>query len=393
MNSIPMDVSGTDRLGVAVIGSTGSIGSQTLDVLRFHRDRFDVVSLASRRDTDRLRKQVQEFRPRLVVTEDETDGLAPPAETRVASGSHALVEAATHPDADIVVIATSGHAGIQAALEAASAGKILAIANKETIVCAGELLFSIAHDSGSQIRPVDSEHSAIWQAIGGSSNDVDRIILTASGGPFADYSVEDLGAVTISQALAHPTWSMGGKVTIDSATMMNKGLEILEASWLFDIDLSRIDVLIHRQSIVHSLVEFRDGSQRAQLGLPDMRQPIQYALTCPSHLVSSCPRLDLSEVGTLTFERVNSERFPAIQVAREVGRLGGSMPTALSAADDIAVTAFLSGRIGFTDILPFIQVVLDSHELQNVDSLETILEVDSWARTRSIELLNAAFPE
>lgn len=353
-------------MSLSILGSTGSIGTQTLDVVRFHQDRFDVVALAAGHDSPLLRAQSDEFEPSLVVSGTDSSG---------------LVEAATHPDSDIVVMATSGHAGIAAALAAAKEGKIVALANKETVVCAGAILFSLAREHNAHIRPVDSEHSAIWQAIGPSSSDVERVILTASGGPFIDLTSSEIGNVTVDQALSHPTWDMGGKITIDSATMMNKALELIEAHWLFDIDFDQIDVLIHRQSIVHSLVAFRDGSQRAQLGWPDMRQPIQFALTYPEHAPSPCTSLNLADVGTLTFESVEPQQFPAISLAYAAGRAGGSVPTVMSAADDIAVEAFLSGQIRFVDIVPAVQATLDLHDRQDINSLDDVLEVDSWARS------------
>ncbi|MFM9106991.1 MAG: 1-deoxy-D-xylulose-5-phosphate reductoisomerase, partial [Chloroflexota bacterium] len=300
------------------------------------------------------------------------------------AGPAALIAAATHPAVDLVVSATSGHGGIEATVAAIGAGKTIALANKETIVCAGELVMPLARARGVEIRPVDSEHSALWQALAGAPpSAVERLILTASGGPFRRTSRSDLERVTLEQTLAHPTWSMGGKVTVDSASLMNKGLEVIEARWLFDIPYERLDVLVHPESIIHSIVEFRDASQIAQLSLPDMRLPIQYALTWPERLPSPCRRLSLAELGSLTFEAPDEERFPALRLAREAGVAGATYPTVLSAADDVAVAAFLAGKVRFVDIPDLVAAALDAHVPDGPLSLDAILAADRWSRART----------
>jgi 1-deoxy-D-xylulose-5-phosphate reductoisomerase len=349
------------RTGISVIGSTGSIGTQTLDVLRSLEDRFNVCALAAGTNQDLLAEQAREFRPDLVVTREHPGkGLDLPSGTTSAYGTDGLLQAATHPNAEIVVIASSGHSAIEPTLAAIAAGKTIAIANKEVIVCAGALIMPAAREAGVEVRPIDSEHSAVWQALDGKSQ-VHRIILTASGGPFRTLPLDELPSVSITDALGHPTWTMGQKVTIDSATMMNKGLELIEARWLFDIPYEQIDVLIHPESIIHSIVEYADGSQIAQLGMPDMRLPIQYALTHPLHERGTADRLRLEDVGALHFFGVEAARYPALDLARQAGIAGDTYPTALSAADEVAVRAFLDERIGFTCIVETVERVLSAH--------------------------------
>lgn len=378
-------------IGVAILGSTGSVGTQALEVISHHPDRFRVVALVAGRNAGRLADQASHFRPELVSadpTAPGADALGP----NLVPLDEGLVAAATHPAADIVVVATTGHAAILPTLRAIDAGKTVALANKETIVCAGELVMAAARERGVTIRPVDSEHSAIWQALGRSGMaEVTRLILTASGGPFRETAPAALARATVAQALAHPTWAMGGKITIDSATLMNKGLEIIEAAWLFDIPSDRIEVLVHPESIVHSLVEFADASQIAQLSLPDMRLPIQYALTWPDHLPSPCQRLDLATLGTLRFSRPDLDRFPALRLAREAGEARGTYPTVLSAADEIAVAGFVAGRLGFTRIADVVAQVLDRHAPSGALSLAAIAEADAWAR-RAAEDVIASLP-
>ena len=366
--------------GVAILGSTGSIGRQALEVIDRHPDRFRVVALAAGRNLELLARQVGRYRPSLVaVAADAAEGLGP-----VAVGQEGLIAAATHPEATIVLVATSGHAAIEPTYRAVAAGKTIALANKETIVCAGEVIVPFAAERGVEIRPVDSEHSAIWQALGrASAAAVRRLLLTASGGPFRDLPAERLASVTVGEALAHPTWSMGGKVTVDSATLMNKGLEVIEARWLFGVPYDRIDVLIHPESIVHSLVEFVDGSQIAQLSLPDMRLPIQYALTYPERLPGLARPLSLADVGTLRFAEPDVDRFRSLKLAREAGEAGGTFPTVLSAADDVAVAAFLAGKIRFVDIPEVVERVLASHRPEGPLELEAIAAADAWARARA----------
>jgi 1-deoxy-D-xylulose-5-phosphate reductoisomerase len=377
-------------VGVAILGSTGSIGRQTLDVVAHLADRFRVVALAAGGNLPLLAEQAQRFLPDLVACGDGADPARIP-HPRVMTGEAGLNAAATHPDARIVVVATSGHAAILPTYRAIEAGKTIALANKETIVCAGELIVPFAAARGVEIRPVDSEHSALWQGLGRSTiAEVVRFILTASGGPFRETPADELARVTAAQALAHPTWAMGGKVTIDSATLMNKGLEVIEARWLFGVPYERIEVLIHPESIVHSLVEFADGGQVAQLSLPDMRLPIQFALTYPERVPGPCRRLSLAEIGTLRFAPPDIARFPALSLARQAGMAGGTYPTVLSAADEVAVASFLSGRIGFTGIADLVARVLDRHRPELPLTFETIAAADRWARAEAERLLAAA---
>jgi 1-deoxy-D-xylulose-5-phosphate reductoisomerase len=370
-----------DRRGIAVLGSTGSIGRQTLDAIAAHSDRFRVVALAARTPSRGFLAQIARHRP-LVSAVSEPGKTPGDLEPPLLVGPDGLAAAATHPEVDFVVVATSGHAAIIPTIQAIEHGKTIALANKETLVCAGALIMPLARARGVEIRPVDSEHSAIWQALGQTPlEQVRRVILTASGGPFRTLAPDQLTRVTVQDALAHPTWSMGGKITIDSATLMNKGLEIIEAHWLFGIPYDQIDVLIHPESIVHSLVEFVDGGQIAQLGQPDMRLPILYALTYPERVASPAPRLHLAETGALRFAPPDEHRFPALRVAREAGLAGSTYPTVLSAADEIAVEAFLRGEIEFMDIPAIVEHVLGRHDAVGQVTLEAITAADDWART------------
>ena len=374
------------RVGVAVLGSTGSIGCQTLKVIDEHSDRFRVVALAARLASEQLLGQVARYRPEVTAVFEWAPAVGNEPGP-VVWGSDGLIAAATHPTADIVVVASSGHAAIVPTIRALEQGKTIALANKETLVCAGEIIASLAAASGNFIRPVDSEHSAIWQALDGSPIDqVDRVILTASGGPFRTAPSIKLAQMTATEALAHPTWSMGDKITVDSATLMNKGLEVIEAHWLFGVPYERIEVLVHPESVVHSLVEFVDGGQMAQLGLPDMRLPIQYALTFPERIKLASHRLDLGALGALHFERPDTERFPALRLAREAGIAGRTYPTVLSAADDEAVKAFLAGELRFVDIPTAVEIVLEKHEPTDV-TLDSIWEADHWARIAAGEAM------
>ena len=367
---------------VAVLGSTGSIGRQTLDVIRAMPQRFRVVGLAAGKNMDLLAGQVKEFEPEFIGRPPEKDDIE--RLKRVAGIKYDLLpldEIAAIPNVDIVVIATSGQAGLAPTLAASRAGKNIALANKESLVSAGEIITSEARKSGARILPVDSEHSAIWQCLGGESQEAARIILTASGGPFRQFSFEQLAEVTVAQALRHPSWRMGKKVTIDSATLMNKGLEIIEAHWLFSMPYDRIDVLVHPQSIIHSMVEFIDGSIKAQLSYPDMRLPIQYALSYPERLANpQLPRLDWALVKNLDFELPDYDRFPCLQLAIEAGKQGGTYPAVLCAADEVAVELFLAGRIRFTDIAGLIERTLEQHQLVAKPSLEEIEAADAWGR-------------
>ena len=379
------------RVGVAILGSTGSIGRQTLDVIDEHADRFRVVALAARTASDRFLDQVKRYRPEITAVYDWTpdlDGLTGP----ISLGNEGLAAATTHPSVDIVVVASSGHVAIVPTIRALEWGKTIALANKETLVCAGEIIAPLVASGFASLRPIDSEHCAIWQALDGSPiEQVRRILLTASGGPFRTTPAIELARVTVAQALSHPTWSMGDKITVDSATLMNKGLEIIEAHWLFGLPYEQIDVLVHPESVVHSLVEFVDGAQLAQLGVPDMRVPIQYALTYPERMSLLSDRLDLAEVGVLHFERPDIIRFPALRLAREAGIAGRTFPTVLSAADDEAVAAFLAGELRFVDVPATIEIVLEKHQPTEV-SLESILESDRWARAAAREAISGMRP-
>lgn len=367
--------------GVAVLGSTGSVGTQTLDVLAGLGEHFHVVALAAGQNLTLLRQQIRLFRPSLFWCERSHDGGAL-ADVARDVGAHVapLTEMAVDPEVDIVVVATSGTAGLPAALTALRSGRVVALANKEILVIAGPLLNEAAREGGGELRPVDSEHSAIWQCLWGERGHPSRLILTASGGAFRDRSLDDLQHVRPAEALRHPTWQMGAKITVDSATLLNKGLETIEARWLFDVPLPRIEVVVHRESIVHSLVEFEDGSVKAQLGYPDMRLPIQCALTYPERLPPPhTPKLDLAEVGKLSFEPVDSRRFPCLGLAMEAGRRGGTYPAALVSADEVAVEHFLGGRLGFMDIPRLLEDVLATHQDESEPTDEQIFAAGARA--------------
>ncbi len=357
---------------LALLGSTGSIGCQTLDVLRALPGRFRVKALAAGRNVSLLNSQIREFHPDFIYSEAEFP-IPPGSPFRFLP----LEEMAVLPEIDTVVIATSGKAGLKATLAAIQAGKNIALSNKETLVMAGEIIMAEAKKHHAAILPVDSEHSAIWQCLKGETPPA-RIILTASGGPFRNFSKEALAGVTPEQALDHPSWKMGKKVTIDSATLMNKGLEIIEARWLFDVPVEKIDVVIHSQSIIHSMVEFADGSVKAQLSYPDMRLPIQYALTFPDRLPNpEIQRTDWYKMKDFTFAKPDFDTFPCLKLAVEAIRLGETYPAALCAADEAAVELFLNGKIRFTAIPVLIEKVLESHHPVHNPSIDDILEVDS----------------
>jgi 1-deoxy-D-xylulose-5-phosphate reductoisomerase len=368
---------------LAVLGSTGSIGRQTLEVVRALPDRFRIVGLTAGRNTDLLAEQIEEFRPDFIYHRDKGGQTL---KTGTGYKLLSLEEIACHPDVDTVVVATSGKAGLKATLAAVRAGKTIALANKESLVMAGEIITAEARQSGAQILPIDSEHSAIWQCLRGE-NTPSRLILTASGGPFRDYSTEELKKVTVEQALEHPSWQMGKKVTIDSATLMNKGLEVIEARWLFDIPVDSVSVIIHPQSIIHSMVEFADGSVKAQLSYPDMRLPIQYALTYPERFTNEQLRkIDWKDIKGFTFEQPDFVTFPCLRLAIEAGREGGTCPAVLCAADEAAVELFLARRIGFTDIARLVEQVLSRHESSHNPTLEEIMAADGWAREQVKQL-------
>jgi 1-deoxy-D-xylulose-5-phosphate reductoisomerase len=368
---------------IAVLGSTGSIGRQTLEVVRAFPQRFHIIGLAASKNLDLLAEQISEFQPRFAYFLGRETATPPD----IGCEFLPLEEIARHPKVDIVVMATSGASGLLPTIAAVEAAKRVALANKEALVMAGESITREAKLSGAQILPVDSEHSAIWQCLKGEQQKATRIILTASGGPLLRCSPAQLGKVTVAQALKHPSWQMGRKVTIDSATLMNKGLEVIEAHWLFDMPFENIRVLIHPQSLIHSLVEFPDGSVKAQLSYPDMRLPIQYALGYPERLPNpELPRLDWDGLKSLTFEQPDFGKFPCLKLAIEAGKKGGTYPAVLSSADEIAVELFLSGRIRFNDIARLVAGALEQHQPVVQPSLEEILAADTWVREKVAQL-------
>ena len=361
---------------VAVLGSTGSIGCQTLDVIRAHPKRFSVVGLSAGNNVELLGKQIAEFNPKLVSCA-RPEALPDFDGVKAAS----MADVACADEVDIIVSGVVGKEGLEPVMQALLRGKTVAIANKEAMVMAGDLLQEAARKSGGSIRPVDSEHSAIWQCLAGEDiASVRRLVITASGGALRDLPVSDLEAITPERALAHPNWSMGPKITVDSATLFNKGLEVIEARWLFDIPYDRIDVLMHRESIIHSMVEFVDGSFKAQLSQPDMRQPIQYALSYPERLPLSLKPVDFAGLGALRFEPLDMERYPCLGYALAAGARGGTYPAALAAADEEAVNAFLTGRLRFLDIPELLSETLDAHVAADETTLEAVLAADAWGR-------------
>lgn len=371
---------------IALLGSTGSVGRQTLDVIEQHPDDFRIVALAAGHNKDELTRQVHRHRPSLVVTKDPASSFAG---IETLPSPEGLIAAATHPDVDLVVFATSGHDAISATIEAIRHKKKIAIANKEAIVCAGDIIMPLARSNDVVIRPIDSEHSAIWQSLAsGPAKSLKRITLTASGGPFRGTPARELATVTYQQALKHPNWNMGSKITIDSATLVNKGLELIEAHHLFAIPQRQIDVVVHPEQIIHSLVEFNDGNTIAQLSVPDMRLPIQYALTYPNRLPGDARQLDLVSIGSLSFEQVDVDRFPSLRLAREAGEAGGTYPTVFSAVDEIAVEAFARGRIRFTGIPRLIETILSRHSSEPVTGLDVVKSADQWARREASRLVS-----
>ncbi|MFO7901214.1 MAG: 1-deoxy-D-xylulose-5-phosphate reductoisomerase [Planctomycetota bacterium] len=371
---------------VAILGSTGSIGCSTLDVIRASEGRFRVIGLTAHRRLREACRQAAEFQPRWLVATDaprgarfDWDGL--PAGTQVRCGHQALCDAVRASDIDVVVAAIVGIAGLESTRAAVDAGKTVALANKETLVVAGPMVMELARQRGATILPIDSEHSAVFQCLhAGRHEDVKRIILTASGGPFREHSRQQLAEVTVEQALDHPTWDMGPKITVDSATMMNKAFEIIEARWLFDLAPHQIDVLIHAQSIVHSMVEFQDGSVVSQLGPPDMKLPIQFALSYPHRWAGPASRFDVSQPVRLDFLPADEDRFPALRLGHEVARQGGTTGAVLNAANEAAVALFLDRKLGFTQIVPACQAVLNHHDYDPLPTLEELMRIDRWAR-------------
>ena len=376
---------------IAILGSTGSVGTNTLRVISEHPEEYRVSSLAVGKNIELAKEQVRQFNPRLISVARKEDAESLRVElgsqVKVVWGKEGLEEVARDPYADTVVTAVVGSLGLRATLAALDAGKCVALANKETLVAGGELVMRLAKASNAAILPVDSEHSAIFQCLNGEDrSSVSRIVLTASGGAFRHYNRQQLKDVTPEQALKHPNWAMGKKVTVDSATLMNKGLEVIEAHWLFDIDYRQIDVVIHYESIVHSMVEFKDKAVMAQLGTPDMRVPIQYALSYPDRLPLASEVLDLTKVGTLHFIEPDLERFPCLAMAYEAGKTGGTMPTVLNAANEVGVERFLNGSIPFLGIEQVIERVMDAHNPVPVRDLETVEEAEQWARKLAREM-------
>ncbi|GIV17737.1 MAG: 1-deoxy-D-xylulose 5-phosphate reductoisomerase [Armatimonadota bacterium] len=371
---------------IAVLGSTGSIGTQCLDVAARLPERIQVVALAAHRDHERLWRQAQQFGVQHIALVDEAASALlreRQPDWHIYSGDKGLQTVATLPDVDMVVVGVAGVCGLAATVAALQAGKSIALASKEVLVAAGESVMSLAKERGLAVVPIDSEHSAVFQCLQGERPEaVRRILLTASGGALRDVPLEELPFVTPERALQHPTWRMGAKITIDSATLMNKGLEIIEAHWLFDVPADRVEVVLHPQSIVHALVEMCDGSVLAQLGLPDMRLPIQYALLYPERVDTALPRLNLTQVGVLTFSEPDPRRYPALQVARDALATGGTMPAAMNAANEVAVARFLKGEIRFTDIVRCVREVMEKHQPQPA-TLEAVQTVDSWAREQA----------
>lgn len=379
---------------ITVLGSTGSIGVSALDVVEKNPRRFRVVALAAGKNIKLLQKQIEKFRPLKVSVSDDQSAselrnlLPPKIRTKIFTRTEGLQEVASFAGSDIVVSAISGAAGLLPTLAAIDAGKDIALANKETMVMAGDIVTKKAKEKKINILPVDSEHSAIFQCLQGQEHkNINKIILTASGGPFFKYKTNELKKVTVGQALKHPNWKMGKKITVDSASMMNKGLEVIEAKWLFALEMDKIEIMIHPQSVVHSMVEFVDGSILAQLGIPDMRTPIAYALTYPERMKNDLPQLDLIKTGNLEFHEPDIKKFPCLRLAYEAGICGGTMPAVLNAANEIAVGAFLGEKIKFVDLPVIIDKVLGMHNPVIKPSLEDILQADNWARVRTKELI------
>ncbi|HEV8243706.1 MAG TPA: 1-deoxy-D-xylulose-5-phosphate reductoisomerase [Nitrospirales bacterium] len=383
---------------IVILGSTGSIGTNTLDIIAKFPDKFRAIGLTAGTNGDKLEEQVRTFSPAVVAMSDEAAAERLRArckglKTKILSGADGLAQTATLPDADLVISAIVGGAGLVPTLAAIRAGKCIALANKEPMVMAGKLMQDEARKHGVRIFPVDSEHSALFQSMEGHRvEDIRRLILTASGGPLWGLPKEQLHGVTVEQALKHPNWKMGDKITIDSATLMNKGLEVVEARWLFDIPASKIEVVVHRESIIHSLVEYADRSVIAQLGLPDMRTPIAYAMNYPERIPLDLPSLNLAQIGTLTFFDPDHDRFPCLRFGYEALRVGGTMPAALNAANEVAVQAFLDRKLGFLGIAETIRRTMDAHKPVEISTLEDALRADTWARTKAGEIVETLAP-
>ncbi|MDY7034983.1 MAG: 1-deoxy-D-xylulose-5-phosphate reductoisomerase [Thermodesulfobacteriota bacterium] len=380
---------------ITILGSTGSIGLNSLKVIELNPEKYRVVALSAGRNIDLLEKQIEKFNPLYVATLDE--GLAETLRgllkknprPHVLSGIEGLNHLATLEEVDTVISAISGAAGLIPTYAAIKAGKNIALANKETMVMAGPLVMDQAKKQGVTIMPIDSEHSAIFQSLEGHPReDLKRVILTASGGPFKDLSIEEMESASPAQALKHPNWNMGQKISIDSASLMNKGLEAIEAKWLFDLKIDQISIFIHPQSIIHSMVEYNDGSIIAQLGIPDMITPISYALSYPRHVKTHLPSLDLDGIEMLTFERPDTERFQCLDLAMKAVETGDSMPAVLNGANEVAVYSFLRGEIGFLQIPVLVEKTMEAHRPFTIDSIESVMEADLWAQDKAKKILN-----
>ena len=378
---------------VSILGSTGSIGTQTLDVIKQHPDQFKAVALVAHRNIDLLEQQINEFKPLIAGVVDEQAYMLLKeryhGSTKIIGGKEALISAATIQEATIVVTAIVGAVGIEPTVEAIKARKTIGLANKETLVAGGPLITALAKEYNVAILPIDSEHSAIFQCLEGQAkSNVDSLILTASGGPLRTWSSERIASATAEDCLKHPTWNMGSKITIDSASLFNKGLEVIEAHWLFDFDFDHIDVVVHPQSIVHSMIRLNDGAILAQMGNPDMREPIQYALTYPKRMHLDMKHLDFKELLTLEFMPPRVDDFPALNLAYEVGKIGGFKPAVFNAANETAVYAFLDRKIIFSDIYKIVTAVLESMGRDDDFTLDNLLAIDQWARIKASEFIN-----
>jgi len=379
---------------ICLLGSTGYIGINSLKVIRGNPDRYRIIALGAGRNIDLLAEQIREFKPPFaaVINSDLAKELKirlnNQANTEILSGTKGYVEIATLSEVDMAIAAMSGSSGLLPTYSAIAAGKDVGLANKETLVIAGSLLMNESQKGGARIIPIDSEHSAIQQSIQGHMReDLKKIILTGSGGPFKDFSLKRLSKVTPKQALEHPNWEMGRKITIDSATMMNKGIEAIEAQWLFNVRIDQIEILLHPQSIIHSMVEYVDGSIIAQLAFPDMRIPISYALSYPRHLQGESPSLHLLDIGKLSFEEPDKKRFRCLDLALTAGKIGHSMPAVLSGANEIAVNAFLQGQIGFLEIPQLVEKIMERHQVFPIETIDQALEADRWAQSTAKKIL------
>lgn len=378
---------------IAILGSTGSIGTQTLEVVAAYPERYEVYALCAHRSIDKLIEQARTFHPEVVCIADETlypalcEALSD-LEIKVWAGEDAIAQMVTMPSINVVVAAMVGYAGLRPTIEAIKAGKTIALANKETLVVAGEIICALAQQYHAPILPVDSEHSAIFQSlVGEDHSEIEKILLTASGGPFRTYTLDQMRQVTAADALRHPNWEMGAKITIDSSTMMNKGFEVIEARWLFGVPVDKIEVLVHPQSIVHSAVQFTDGAIKAQLGAPDMRLPIQYALSFPERLASDFPRVDWTQMTNLTFEQPDLQRFPNLQLAYEAMRRAGTVPCVLNAANEVVNLAFRQNKCGFLQMSEIIAETMDKTSFILSPTYEDYVAIDKEARIKAQELL------